>query len=322
MVALKSVQLKLIRLKYGGDSVGSNINIEIDVLGKILRVDERIKVGATVEINREIGKFETDHELFQADIVITVTEKDLIFKDVGSKKGNIKISTNVTKPQLFVYKVEVKEKRSILGIFSWSRTAVFEIELEAQVGDIEWHTSETKDGWLVTKDKKGKDVPLPEYLKVDPKYVKDGREYLIPLEGVNRGELLSVRLDDESPNLISGFFHEPVARAKYSISKKVFILNEKQYKAEDDADNPWRKGIYDIKIPDHPHRGGLNYPNAGKGTVWFGIGREGDRYLHPGRVSRGCISIIETARWMEIYSILIKARKEDFTNVGILDVMD
>jgi len=52
------------------------------------------------------------------------------------------------------------------------------------------------------------------------------------------------------------------------------------------------------------------------------IGHSGERYLHPGRVSAGCISITETTRWMEIYDSLIKARKGDFMSVGVLEVVD
>ena len=118
------------------------------------------------------------------------------------------------------------------------------------------------------------------------------------------------------------FKYEPPARVTYSVSKKVLTLKGKRYKADDDPKNPWRKGLYDIEIPDHPHRGGLNYPEAGRGTVWFRIGHSGERYLHPGRVSAGCISITETTRWMEIYNALIKARKGDFMSVGVLEVVD
>jgi hypothetical protein len=34
------------------------------------------------------------------------------------------------------------------------------------------------------------------------------------------------------------------------------------------------------------------------------------------------MTIIETARWMEIYSALIKARKGDLKNVGTVKVVD
>ena len=81
---IKTIQLKLSKIKYGGDSIGRDIRLELEVLGKFLRIDKRIKAGTTVEINREVGRFETDRELFQTEILITVIERDLLFNDVGS----------------------------------------------------------------------------------------------------------------------------------------------------------------------------------------------------------------------------------------------
>jgi len=96
---LKFVQLKLSKIKYGGDSIGRDIRVEIEVLGKLLHIDKRIKTGTTVEINREVGRFETDRGLFQTDVLITVIERDLLFNDVGNTKDNIKVNTAVAKPQ-------------------------------------------------------------------------------------------------------------------------------------------------------------------------------------------------------------------------------
>lgn len=81
---IKTVQLKLSKIKYGRDSIGRDIRLELEVLGKFLRIDKRIKAGTTVEINREVGRFETDRGLFQTEILITVIERDLLFNDVGS----------------------------------------------------------------------------------------------------------------------------------------------------------------------------------------------------------------------------------------------
>src|SRR3972149_2648936 len=95
MLMLKSVQIKLSKIKYRDDSIGRDIRVEIEVLGKFLRVDKRIEAGTTTDINREVGRFETDQELFQAEVLITVIEKDLLFNDVSSTKGNIKVNTTV-----------------------------------------------------------------------------------------------------------------------------------------------------------------------------------------------------------------------------------
>ena len=110
--------------------------------------------------------------------------------------------------------------------------------------------------------------------------------------------------------------------AKYSISEKVFMLKGKKYKAVDYSEAPWEKGIYDIGIPDYPHGSNNTYTEAIKQKVWFPINFENARYLHVGARSVGCMTIIETTRWTEIYSALIKARKGDFKNVGVLKVID
>ena len=321
---IKIVQLKLSKIKYSGDSIGRDIRVEIEVLGRFLRIDKRIKAGTTVEIDREVGRFETDRGLFQAETLITVIERDLLFNDVGSAKGSVKINTAIIKPQQFVFEIQVRESRSLLSRLFWGkRTAIFEVTLEAQIGEIERYTPDTEDGWLVTQTSQGERVSLPAYITVHPKSIKNGREYFIPSEGTYRGELLSVPLkDDNSSYLISNVKHESMISAKYSISEKVFTLNGKKYKAIDYPEVPWEKGIYDIGIPDYPHGSNNTYTEAIRQKVWFPINFENARYLHVGARSAGCMTIIETTRWMEIYNALIKARKGDFKNVGVLKVID
>jgi hypothetical protein len=322
---LRSIQLKLSRVKYGGSPIGRDIRIEIKAFAKLFTVDKRIDSGETKEINEGMGSIETDKESLQSDIFITVTEKDLLFDDVGSATGNIKVDATSTKPQQFVFTVEVKERRSLLSKLFWGgRKAVFEITLEAEVSDAIRYVPDEDGGWLkVIMEDKNSEQSLPAYLKVNIERTDNTREYFTILEGAHRGRPASVELrDDGSSWLMIGITHEPPARIIYSISKKTLTLKGKKYKADDDPENPWRRGLYDIEIPDHPHEGGLKYPEAGRGTVWFKIGHGGERYAHPGLVSAGCISITETVRWMEIYDALIKARKGDFMSVGALEVID
>ena len=80
--------------------------------------------------------------------------------------------------------------------------------------------------------------------------------------------------------------------------------------------------MYDIEIPDYPHGVPGTYLEAQRPRIWFRIGHTGERYLHAGSRSLGCMTIIETSRWMEIYNVLIKARKPDFMSVGVLEVVD
>lgn len=322
---LKSVQLKLSKIKYSGDSIGDDIHVEIEVLGKFLRIDKRIKVGTAAEINQEVGRFETDRGLFYAEVSITVIEKDLLFNDVGNTKGIIKVNTAVIKPQQFVFEVRVRETRSILGKFWGKAIAVFEITLEATAADAIRYVPDEGDGWLkVVLEDKQTEESLPTYLKIKIEHTDAKREYFTILEGPYRGRLASVKfITDGSSWLISGVKHEPMARMTYSISQKTFILKGKKYKTVDYPEAPWQKGLYDIEIPDYPHVGGRNYLKQSKRAMtWFRVGHGGERYLHAGGRSLGCITIIETTRWMEIYNILIKARKNDFMSVGVLEVID
>ncbi len=324
---LKSVQLKLSKIKYGGDSIGRDIRVEVEVLGKFLRIDKRIKAGTTVEINREVGRFETDRGLFQAEILITVIERDLLFNDVGNAKGSVKINTAIIKLQQFVFEVQVKESRSILGKFWGKATAVFEITLEAEASDAIRYVPDEDEmqGWLAVRLEDDKSTEsLPAYLKVKVERADANREYFTILEDPYRGRLASIKLRDNGSSwLITGVRHEPMVRAKYSISQKVFILKGRKYKTIDYPEAPWKKGLYDIEIPDYPHEGGRNYLKKSKRAMtWFRIGHNGERYLHTGGRSLGCMTMIEITRWMEIYNALIKARKSDFMSVGELEVID
>ncbi|MDP2951606.1 MAG: hypothetical protein Q8N55_04455 [bacterium] len=243
-------------------------------------------------------------------------------------KRNIKINTTETKPQQFVFQAKVRETRSRTGKFWGKRTAVFQITLEAKVLDSIKYVSDIEEGrakgWLKVRIESDKSIkPLPAYLKVKIERINAKREYFTILEGAYRGKLASIELrDDGSSWLIAGIKHELPTRMTYLISKKIITLKNKKYKADDDPKNPWTKGLYDIEIPDHPHEGGLKYPEAERGTVWFRIGHSGARYLHPGLVSAGCVSMSEIIRWMEIYNALIKARKGDFISIGVLKVVD
>lgn len=320
---VKFIKLKLLKIKYDGDSIGDDIRAEIEILGKFLSIDKAIKVGATAEINEEIGNFETDRELFKAGLRITIIEEDALFNDIGSINGTIKINTSAAKPQQFVYIVYIRETRSALGRPWGKRKAIFEIILEATVGDIERYTPDIKDGWLLARDSKYNGISFPAYIKVKPEYIKNKREYFIPLEGAYRHQLVSTKLqNDGSSYFISDIKHEPMARATYSVSEKIFTLNEKTYAAADHKNTAWKKGLYDIEIPDYPHGRNDQYVEAIRQKIWFKIGHSGERYLHTGSRSAGCITITETTRWMEIYNVLIKARKGDLESVGTLEVID
>jgi hypothetical protein len=323
---VKSIVLKVARIKYGGDSIGDDIRVEIEAMGQIATIDKRIKINTSAEINREAARFLTDSKSFKTGIKITVIEKDLLFNDVGIIEKNIKIDVEQGKPQEFSFEIQVRENRSALLNKFWGKAvATFEIVLAAEVLEMAQYVPNESDGWL--KAILGRDksmINLPAFLKVKNEKSDTKREYFLILEGAYRGEYASVALrDDGNSQFVSGIIHEPMAHVRYSISQKVFFLGGKKYRAVDHPDSPWEKGLYDIEIPDYPHQGGARYQNeAPRAKTWFRIGHSGARYLHTGSRSLGCLTIVEVSRWSEIYNALIKARKGDSASVGVLEVID
>lgn len=321
---LKSIQLNILKIKYSGDSIGDDIRVEVEILGKFLRVDKRTKIGTTVEINREVGRFETDQKLFQSEVLITVIEKDLLFNDVGKISGGIEINTTIAESQKFSYKIEIKETRSVFGKIWGKKTAVFEIILEAKVSDAIICVPKTKDGWLKVELKKDKSiVNLPTFLQVKTEGIIGKREHFTILEGEYRGESATVKLlPDGSSQFTSIVEYAPMSSAEYSISRKIFTLDGKEYKATDHPDTPWKKGFYDIEIPSSPKKLGQIYLDRARfAKVWFLIGHTGERFLHSGRVSLGCMTITEVEKWDGLCETLLKSRKGDFMSVGIIKVV-
>ncbi len=326
---LASLQLKLLKIGYSGDSIGRDIRVEIEVLDKSLRVDKRIKAGTTVEINREVGIFETDRGLFQAGIFITVIEKDLLFNDVGSVNGSVKINTTLAKPQQFVFEVQVREARSILGKFWGKATAIFEITLEAIVLDAILFISleQGKGGWTNVKlENKNIEIALPAYLKVKLEGQDPKRQYFTILEGPWQSERASVKIrSDGVSHLESTNRQTDPVHLIYHRSKNLLKFRNKTYQIRDyrnDLD-PWKRELYDIKIPDHPHEGGQHYLDRAKlATIWFKTThRSGNRYIHAGAYSLGCVTLTEIERWDELCQTLMKARKGDGESVGFLEVV-
>lgn len=318
---LKQIQLNLSKIQYVGDSVGDDIRIEIKCLDKFLSLTKKIKQGSEAQINKEIGVFYTSSLSFVLPANIKVIEEDLVFNDVNNKEIKLKINLSLDVPQLSVHKIEVQERRNFLS----NKKAIFAITLEATASDaVLYATGGAKGGWVLAKREDTKELfSLPAYLEVRLQRQDAKRQYFKVLEGVLQGVTVSVKIESDGTSYLEkGEPHSAPERLTYSIANKILSLRNKTYKATDDRNAPWQKGLYDIEIPDAPHEGGKYYPESKYATVWFRIGHSGERYLHTGKFSAGCLTIVETKRWDEIYAVLIKARKGDGRSVGILEIID
>jgi len=294
------------------------------MLDKTLQINKRMKIGDTAEFMEEIGTFPTDQKFFVVKVKITVIENDLLFNDTNNIEDAVRVDMANSKPQKFAYTIELREKRFWKN---WGKSiAKFEVTIEALVTEAIKYIPDVDNGWLKVKIADGNIIYLPAFLKVQSEYIESGREYFTILEGSYRGQKASVSLDNANNNssrFLADVKHEPLIYLQYSISQKKLIIGNKKYQATDHPESPWKRGWYDIELPDYPHEDRGNYVGiASRAKAWFRIGHEGERYLHTGRRSLGCITITEIEKWDEIYDKLIKARKGDSLSIGVLEVID
>jgi hypothetical protein len=175
-------------------------------------------------------------------------------------------------------------------------------------------------GWLsVVYISGGRYPPLPRGLRVDSAEIRNGREYFTVLEGIQRGKRASVKLRADGTSYFSGQSpHRPSVNLAFDIRSGKLSGPFGTATAKTDPSNEVPRGTHTLEIPDEPH--GYGRPYSTFGTTWFRIGRTGDRYLHPGRVSAGCATVTEVGKWTAIYLDLIFARVGDRRSVGRIKV--
>lgn len=316
----KNIVLKLVSIVYSGKSIGNDFRIEVEVRELIFSTDITLERGGTANLNKEIGIFAADQAIFELPVKIEITEKDPMYDDVAGETIRLKIDLSKERKGISTHRIGVHETRK----YSKGKEAIFEITLEMLFQDAIRYLEETKQGFIVVKDAMEKDKSLPAFLNVKFEKREKGRDYFTILEGIDRTKKFSVVMKNEKESyLLAGDFHQGSAFVTYSKSKKILTIRGKAYQTIDDPSEPWKKGRYDIEIPDAPHERGLRYLHkAPKALIWFRIGHDGAKYIHTGQGTLGCITVIEHERWNEIYEILIRARKGDERSVGILEVID
>lgn len=118
--------------------------------------------------------------------------------------------------------------------------------------------------------------------------------------------------------------HTAPVQFTYSFSTRILKLKTKHYKTIDYKNDPepWRKQLYTIAIPDHPHKRGEAYLNRARlAKVWFKVSHpDNERYLHTGERTAGCITLTEIERWDELCKVLLMARRGDGQNIGTVEI--
>lgn len=125
------IGFKLKNVSYSGKSIGRDIRIELTLLGKALVVEKRIPHGSSVAFEDVIGIFEIPQVETKIELIAKVSEKDLLFTDVGESIQTIHFNKQTVLPKNFDLIVSVDEKRLIF----WKRRAVFTIGIEVYKAD-------------------------------------------------------------------------------------------------------------------------------------------------------------------------------------------
>jgi len=181
-------------------------------------------------------------------------------------------------------------------------------------------------GWLRVKlEPLGTQISLPEFIRVQHERSAGGRDFFTVHEGVHAGKRCSV---------VGGYLkfgnpgYKPEARLSFSLSRELLSWSGHQIRAITSSLNAVPLGTHPIQIPDFPHTGGAHYMSRSEfSKSWFYLGRgnavanNNDRYLHPGAVSAGCITV-DANRWTELYRHLILCRGNDGKSVGTVAVVD
>ena len=311
------VVLTVSAIQYEGESVGREIALDVGLAGEFLTSNMRLAPGQTRELAREVAQLWTDGDEFAAVGQIQVTERDAVYSETGS--SNVDWNLDLRRPGHLesVQRVEVFEAGGQME----GTAGVFLVTLRARVVAATRFVQEPDTGWLTVLDETGKRIALPETLCVELFLVAEGREHFTITEGPHRGKRASVRLNSDGSSVLSE--NDPRGRpvkAVYFVSRKTLTIGTASYQTVDYPLKPWALGIYDIEIPDAPHKGGLRYPEASRSRTWFRVGHSGDRFIHTGAASAGCITVVDRAKWDQICSALIKGRKGDRVSVGTIEV--
>ncbi|UPK41170.1 hypothetical protein [Paenibacillus pabuli] len=194
---------------------------------------------------------------------------------------------------------------------------------------IRYVSNADNEGWLLVR-LSGSQNPeaLPQYLRVDYTNTDAGREHFKIIEGAYLGKEGSVKLkEDGSSYLANGDPKLPAAKVHFVIENKKLWYEDGGWIGPIDAkthpDNKVPVGIHDIEIPDNPHKVPEDYMQKSIfAKTWFRISHSGDRYLHTGSVSAGCVTVTDIPKWTDLYNYLIARRKGDSKSIGEIHVFE
>lgn len=307
------------RVIFTGDKLGPDYEFNFAAAGQSATVKVNMTKKRETEINRDLFTFPELPEVRRIPLRIEVLERDDLFSDVGSLETELIISYPEPREQSTTFDVTVYgkgreiRKRSMSSIIL---TCCLDKGLR-YVGGLD------PNSWLTVRLDAGFEVQLPHFLGVELIEITSKGIHFRVLEGRFKGELAQI-----SSSAGSDYLRQEIGVRKESArlqlrksSQRLQIPGLGEFPVVLDPSNPLPMGSYVAQIPDEPHELGHPYLDQAKyARTWFRLGETGDRYLHTGRVSAGCVTVETVESWDSICKFLLRCRL-DSKAIGILEVV-
>ncbi|MBM4251801.1 MAG: DUF2778 domain-containing protein [Deltaproteobacteria bacterium] len=260
-------------------------------------------------------------EIEKINIRLLAKEIDPVSDDIGEQNLNIDTAASIIDAQQIETNITIngagRGERNLIAVLD-VKLAVSKSPGTAQIGDVE------PNGWVFAKLASGALVPLASGTAVELKSIKNEREQFEILEGNYKGVTASITTDkNRFTHLCPLTGRNPASSLKLFRDRWILQINSLGEFAvlPLDARDMIFPGSYKISLPDAPHQGGRRLRSSAKhAESWFRIGDEGERYIHPGSRSKGCITVTDLTKWELIFQHLANSRLDEY-HVGIMEVI-
>jgi len=156
------------------------------------------------------------------------------------------------------------------------------------------------ENWLLVKPASGANISVPYGLKLKSIELRNGRRYFEILEGVHIGKVVSITASGAQSYLTTELRHQPGGPVVFDLAKQTILFGgQGPYNAFSGGGSmgftPVSRGQFKLAIPAFPTA--QTRPQYSTWTryhrSWFRIGIDvsGSRFLHPGAISEGCVTV-------------------------------
>lgn len=181
----KIVTIQLHSVEYGGDNLGDDIAIDLNIGGVNANIRGQLKHGATRTFDRSLSRFQSTNNSLRIAVSATVTEEDIVYNDVGLGSGNLTVDLNgVASQSIGSVTVSIPGSGGDKG-----DTGVFTLNFTAKLEEVYRFVPDVSRGWMrVRVEATGRDESLPYTVAVSYTKTERRREYFTIRRRTSREE--------------------------------------------------------------------------------------------------------------------------------------